>query len=72
MLKFSKMGGIVLAKVYRLAGKIYLVQKKHLKTAFLSGQNRPHLTLGGPGGQTVDTRSSFGAPLKTLGYNESN
>ena len=30
------------------------------------------LTLGGPGGQTVDTRSTSGVPLESLGYNGSN
>ena len=31
-----------------------------------------HLTFGGPGGKTVDTRWTFGVLLKTLGYNGSN
>ena len=31
-----------------------------------------HLTLGEPGGQTVDTRSTSGLPLKSFGYNGSN
>ena len=72
MLRFSKNGWHGFGESLPLGRKNLFSQKKHLKTAFLSGQNRPHLTLGGPGGQTVDTRSSFGAPLKTLGYNESN
>ena len=33
---------------------------------------RHHLTLGRSGGQTVDTRSTSGVPLKSLGYNGSN
>ena len=34
--------------------------------------NMYQLTLGRSGGQIVDTRSIFGLPLETLGYNGSN
>ena len=46
--------------------------KKILKRPFSAAENRHHFISGGPGGKTVDTRSTFGAPLKTLGYNGSN
>ena len=42
------------------------------KQPFSEEKYRHHLTLGGSGGQTVDTRSTFGVPLKTSGYNGSN
>ena len=52
-------------------GKL-ISSKKHLKTAFFGGKkSRHHLTLGRSGGQTVDTRSTSGVPLKSLGYNGS-
>ena len=35
-------------------------------------QPNQRVALGGPGGQTVDTRSTSGVPLKTLGYNTQN
>ena len=34
--------------------------------------NLSYVTLEGPGRQTVDTRSTAGVPLKTLGYNAPN
>ena len=46
--------------------------KKILKRPFSAAENWHHFISGGPGGKTVDTRSTFGAPLKTLGYNGSN
>ena len=46
--------------------------KKHLKQPFLGDKYGHHLTLGRSAGQTVDTRSSFGVSLKSLGYNDSN
>merc|ERR1711994_504835 len=42
------------------------------KQPFLGDKYRHHLTLGRSGGQTVDTRSTSGVPLKRLGYNGSN
>ena len=39
---------------------------------FLGYKCRHHLTLGRCGGQTIDTRSTSGVPLKSLGYNGSN
>ena len=59
------------AKVDRLAGKIYFVQKKHLKTPKNMDNFLDRLTLEGAGGQTGDTRSTFRPPLKSLGYNRS-
>ena len=47
-------------KVDELAGKIF-EEKKHLKQPFSRDKNRHHLTLGGPGGQIVDTKSTFGS-----------
>ena len=45
-----------------------------LLTAFtaVTSCSQHHLTLGRSGGQTVDTRSTSGVPLKSLGYNSSN
>ena len=42
------------------------------KTATFVCTNLSYLTLEGPGRQTVDTRSTSGVPLKSLGYNGSN
>ena len=53
-----------IGKVDRFAGKILVVQKQPLRTAFLS--------LRGAGGQTVHYRLTFGTPLKTYGHNASN
>ena len=41
------------------------------KMTILVCTNLSYLTLEGPGRQTVDTRSTFGLALKTLGYNTS-
>ena len=54
------------AKVERSPGKLIL-EKKHLTTAFSWPKNRHHLILGGPGGQTIDSRSTSGLPLETSG-----
>merc|ERR1712203_409523 len=54
------------------AGKTYFVQKNTKKKGFFAAVFRHHLTLGRSGGQTVDTRSTSGLPLKSLGYNGSN
>ena len=35
-------------------------------------QPNQRVALGGPGGQTVDTRSTSGVPLETLRYDGSN
>ena len=59
-------------KVDHLAGKIYFVQKKHLKTPKIMDNFSDRLTLEGAGGRTGDTRSTFGVPLKSLGYKRSN
>ena len=45
---------------------------EHLKRPFWAAKTRHHLTLGGPGDQTLDTRSTFGVLLISLGYNGSN
>ena len=42
------------------------------KQPFSEEKYRHHLTLGGSGGQTVDTWSIIRLPLKSLGYNGSN
>merc|ERR1712117_167896 len=52
-------------------GKL-ISSKKTKKQPFLGEKYRHHLTLGRSGGQTVDTRSTSGVPLKSLGYNGSN
>ena len=66
------MYGILKAKVDHLAGKTYFVKKKHLKTPKIMDYFSYRLTLEGAGGQTGDTRSTFGVPLKSLGYKGSN
>ena len=51
---FPKMCDMLWAKVVGRENGL----KKHLKTAFFLGEkNRHHLTLGGRGGQIIDTRS---------------
>ena len=55
-------------KVDRLAGKTYLVEK-YLKTAFFCGKKSASAHFGMVWRLSVDTRSIFGVPLKTLGYN---
>ena len=60
------------AKIDRLARKIDFVQKHTSKLAILVDTNLGYLTLEGPGRQTVDTTSTSGVLLKTLGYNASN
>ena len=60
------MNNMLLAKVDCSAGKTYTVQK-NLKTAFFSGKNWHHLTLGGHGGKTVDTRLIFGCTPENFG-----
>ena len=57
-------------QIYRLARKIRLVKKS--KNDLFLDTNLGFLTLEGPGHQTVDTRSTSGVPLKTLGHNGSN
>ena len=56
------------AKVDRLAEKMDFVQNTPKNGLFERKINRHHLILGGAGGQTVDTRSPFGVPLKFFGY----
>ena len=56
----------------RFAGKFDFVQKQPKKRPFWGDTNRTLLTLGGAGGQTVETRSTFGVPLQNLVYNASN
>merc|ERR1712020_674826 len=53
-------------------GKLISSKKNTYKQPFLGDKYRHHLTLGRSGGQTVDTRSTSGVPLKSLGYNGSN
>ena len=65
---FQNMYGLLLATVDRLARKIDFVQKKPSKSAIFGCTNLGYLTLEGPGRQTVDTRSTFGVPLKTWGF----
>ena len=67
------MYGMLKATIDRLDRKIDFVPKTN--TSFLPilvDKNLSYLTLEGPGHQTVDTRSTSGVPLKTLGYNASN
>ena len=47
-------------------------QKTTLKRPFWGDTNRPLLTLGETGGQTVDVMSIFGVHLKSFGYIGSN
>ena len=56
-----------LAKIDRLARKIEFVKKKTSKSAILVWTNLSYLILEGPGRQTVDTMSTSGVALKTLG-----
>ena len=53
---------------------LFVASPKHEKQVlvFFAAVFRHHLTLGRSGGQTVDTRSTSGVPLKSLGYNGSN
>ena len=60
------------AKIDRFARKIDFVQKNTSKTAVFECTILSYLTLEGPGRQTVDTMSTAGVALKTLGYNASN
>ena len=46
--------------------------KQRIKSAFCQGKSSTSPHLGRSWGQTVDTRSNSGAPLKTLGFNGSN
>ena len=48
------------------------MQKNTSKTAIFVCTNLSYLTLEGPGRQTVDTRSTAGVALKTLGNTASN
>jgi len=63
------MYGMLKAKIDRFARKIDFVQKNTSKSPILVDTNLSYLTLEGPGRQTVDTRSTSGLALKTLGYN---
>ena len=53
-------------------GKLISCKKNTSKMAILVCTNLSYLILEGPGRQTVDTRSTSGVPLKTLGYSASN
>ena len=46
--------------------------KKKIKWPFYRCENMDYLTLEGPGRQTVDSRSTSGVPLKSLGHDGSN
>ena len=48
------------------------MKKKTLKWPIVVVTNLDCVTLGGAGGQTVETSSTFVVPLKTLEYNASN
>ena len=54
-------------KVDRLAGKLILSKKNHLKTPKIMDNFSDRLTLEGAGGQTDHTMSAFRPPLKSLG-----
>ena len=69
-INFPNMYDMLKAKVDRLVGKTYLVQKKIKNSLFSVAKYRHHLILRGSGGQTVDTRSTFGVPLKLWGITE--
>ena len=69
---FQNMCDMLQAKIDCLDRKIYFVQKNTSKSCFLVDTNLSYLTLEGPGRQTVDTRSTSGVALKTLGCNASN
>ena len=69
---FRNMCDTLGAKIDRLARKIDFTQKKHLKTDIFACTNLGHPTFEGPGRLTVDTRSTSGLPLKTLGKDGSN
>ena len=60
------------ATIDRLARKINFVQKITSKSPIFVCTNLGYLTLEGPGSQTVDTRSTSGLSLKTLGRDGSN
>ena len=66
---FQNMYDTLKAKVDRLARKTYFVKKKTPK--FMDNFS-DRLTLEGAGGQTGDTRSTFGPLMKSLGHNRSN
>ena len=68
---FQNMYDMLWAKVDRLAGKIYFVQKNRKRPKTMDDFS-DMLTLQGAGGQTDDTGLTFRVPLKTLGYNGSN
>ena len=53
-------------------GKSIFCQKNTSFSPILVDTNLSYLTLEGPGRQTVDTRSTFGVALKSLGCNASN
>ena len=55
-----------------LPGNLILSKNNPKKRPFWGDANRTLLTLGGAGGLTVETGSTIGVPLKTLGYNASN
>ena len=57
--------------LYNSVGRVYRTKNTY-KPHFWADKNRQHPTLGGPGGQTIDSRSTSGLPLKSLGYNGSN
>ena len=69
---FQNMYGMLQATIGQLARKINFVQKNISKSPILVDTNLGYLTLEGPGRQTVDTRSTSGVPLKTLGSVASN
>ena len=69
---FQNMYGMNRHQLTVWPGKSILCKKNTSKSPILVDTNLGYLVLAGPGRQTVDTRSTFGVPLKTLGYNSSN
>ena len=69
---FQNMYGMNRQKLTVGPGKFILCKKNTSKMAIFVCTNLSYLTMEGPGRQTVDTRSTSGVSLKTLGYNASN
>ena len=61
------MYGMLQATIDHFARKIDFVQRNTPFLPILVDTNLSYLTLEGPGRQTVDTRSTSGVALKTLG-----
>ena len=68
---FQNMYGMYRQQLTVWPEKSILCQKNTSFSPILVDKNLSYLTLEGPGRQTVDTRSTFGVPLKTLGFDGS-